>query len=233
VRRVIAVGTDAMINRLSLANFCALGVLSRRNDSPEAACRPFDARRQGFVIGEGAGALVLERIDEGPSPPHTLGYLAGYGVSADAFSITDKESDGSGVALSIEQALATSGAGADEVVYINAHGPGTRQNDPGEAAAIRRVFAAGAPRIPISSIKGQIGHTIAAAGAIESIVTLLSLTERRAPGTANLETVGEEMADLNILRPGVHPIGEGLGLSISAGFGGVNVSLLIAGPEGR
>lgn len=225
--RVVAVGTDAMISRVSLANFCALGVLSRRNGHPEAACRPFDARRQGFVLGEGAGALVLEN-----DRPGALGYVIGRGLSADADSITNKESDGTGVLLSILQALHHAAAAPAEICFVKAHGTGTRANDAGEAAALRRALGEHATRIPISSIKGQIGHTIAAAGAIEAIVTLLALAARQAPGISGLELVSPDLADLNLLRPGLHPLAAGLGLSLAAGFGGVNVSLVLAGPEG-
>jgi 3-oxoacyl-[acyl-carrier-protein] synthase-1/3-oxoacyl-[acyl-carrier-protein] synthase II len=232
--RVIAVGTDAMINRLSLANFCQLGVLSPRNASPETACRPFDTRRQGFILGEGAGAMVLEAVpDDATWHDRAQGYLIGYGVSADAYSITDKESDGTGVLVAIEQAMHDAGVSPNEITYINSHGTGTRQNDAGEVVAIRRAFGDCASQVPISSIKGQIGHTIAAAGIIEAIVTVLALNAGIAPGTSTLEHLSQDMADLKILGPGVHPIQPGLGLSLSAGFGGVNVSLILAGVEDK
>jgi 3-oxoacyl-(acyl-carrier-protein) synthase len=228
--RVVAVGTDAMVNRLALANFCTLGVLSRRSTQPALACRPFDTRRQGFVLGEGAGALVLE-LEAARPARRARGYLVGHGVSADAYSITDKESDGEGLLMAIEQALRFAEVAPEQITYVNAHGTGTLKNDSGEIAALRRALGKEAARVPISSIKGQIGHPIAAAGAIEAIVTLLAVTEGVAPGTSTLEILSEDMAGMNILGSGVHPIGPGIGMSLSAGFGGVNVCLLVAVAE--
>jgi 3-oxoacyl-[acyl-carrier-protein] synthase-1/3-oxoacyl-[acyl-carrier-protein] synthase II len=232
-RRVIVVGCDAMLSRVNLANFCALGVLSRRNGVPDEACRPFDTRRQGFVMGEGGGALVLEVDPDVRGPGRAVGRLSGYGVSADAYSITDKEPDGDGMLTAVRQAMATGGVSADDVAYVNAHGTGTAKNDTAEAAAIRRALGARAAVVPVSSIKGQIGHTIAAAGIIEAIVTLQAINLRVAPGTQTLGVISPDVADLRILGPGTHPIGPGVGLSISAGFGGVNVCLILAGGDRR
>lgn len=228
-RRAIAVGADAMITRYYLACFSKLGVMSCRNDHPESACRPFDSRRQGFVMGEGAGAMVL---GTGPSGADQVqepqGYIRGYGVSTDAYSFTDKDPEGTGLLIAIRQAMEQAGAAPEQLAYINAHGTGTAVNDSAECVALRRAFGDSLRQIPISSIKGQIGHTIAASGTIEAVVTLKSLLHRLAPGTSTLEQPSEDVADLRILPAGVYSIGPGLGMSISSAFGGVNVCLILA-----
>ncbi len=220
-------GTEACVDPLALASFHTMRALSTRNDEPAKASRPFDRDRDGFVMGEGAGLLVIETLEHalerGAKP---LAVLSGYGTSADAHHITSGPEDGSGGAAAIRTALAKAELEAQDIDYINAHATSTPVGDKTEVAALRNVFADHLPDIPISSTKSATGHLLGAAGGIESIFTILALRENRLPPTLNLEQADENLSDLNLVpkqsigHKVEHAICNGLG------FGGVNAALI-------
>ena len=224
---VVAGGSEAVLTPLARASFGALDTLSESGIS-----RPFDARRDGFVMGEGAAVLVLER--EGAARARgarVLGTLKGYGASSDASHITAPSEDGSGQAAAMTAALADAGVQAGEVDYINAHGTSTQLNDRAETVAIKRALGERAANIPISSTKSAIGHLLGAAGAVEAVATLLALRERVAPPTLGFSE-REEGLDLDYVpdsaRPLSLPDGKApLALSNSFGFGGHNAVLCL------
>jgi 3-oxoacyl-[acyl-carrier-protein] synthase II len=185
----IAVGSDSELYPMGLASFCLLRALSTRNDDPTRASRPFDASRDGFVLGEGAGALVLEELEHARRRSAPLvAEVAGFGSACDAYRVTDPHPDGQGAVLAMTRALADAGLTPGEVGYINAHGTSTPANDRIEARAIRRVFGGDVARVAISSTKSMIGHATVAAGAIEAIVTALTLAHQTIHPTINFET---------------------------------------------
>jgi 3-oxoacyl-[acyl-carrier-protein] synthase II len=224
---VLAGGTDAMVNPVGLLGFSLLGTLSRRNDEPQAASRPFDRDRDGFVIGEGAGILVLEResVARARGAP-ILAELAGYGATCDAYRITDERPDASGAARAITLCLRDAGAAPGDVAYVNAHGTGTRMNDVTETRALRQAFGPHADRLAISSTKSMIGHLLAAAGAVELIASLIALREEFLPPTINLDTP-DPTCDLDFVPLTARPARIDVALSNSFGFGGQNACLLI------
>lgn len=220
-------GTEACIDPLALASFHALHALSTNNDNPVAASRPFDQDRDGFVMGEGCGLMVIETLEHalerGAKP---LATLSGYGTSADAHHITSGPEDGSGGAAAIKAALAKAGLTPQDISYINAHATSTPVGDKAEIAALRNVFADSLPDIPISSTKSATGHLLGAAGGIESIFSILAVRDDIMPPTLNLESPESDLADLNLipnqsLQQSVqHALCNGLG------FGGVNATLI-------
>lgn len=222
---MIAGGTEAALTPLSVSAFARMGALSRRNDDPEAASRPFEKNRDGFVFGEGAGALILETREhaEKRGAP-ILAEVAGYGASADAFHVTQPDPEGAGAALAMRAALKDARANPDEVDYINAHGTSTPYNDRVETVAIKSAFGVEAKRIPVSSTKSQTGHLLGAAGAIEAIVSVLAVARNLIPGTINLEEADPE-CDLDYVGDGPREIDVRLALSNSFGFGGQNSCL--------
>jgi len=226
VDAAITGGYDSMVNPLGVGGFCLLEALSTRNDLRGAASRPFDARRDGFVLGEGAGICVLEEYEEARkrSAP-ILAEVLGYGSTLDAYRVTDPAPDHAGAAAAMGAALADAGLPAAEVDYINAHGTGTRANDPAEVAAIRSVFGERADRIPVSSTKSQIGHLIGAAGAVEFLAALFALKKGIVPATINLTDPDPE-CDLDFvpLIPRRAPVRTVM--SNSFGFGGQNAVIL-------
>jgi 3-oxoacyl-[acyl-carrier-protein] synthase II len=222
---MIAGGTEAALTPLSVSAFARMGALSRRNDNPEAASRPFEKNRDGFVFGEGAGAVILETREhaEKRGAP-ILAEVAGYGASADAFHVTQPDPDGAGAALAMRAALNDARANPDDVDYINAHGTSTPYNDRVETVAIKSAFGVEAKRIPVSSTKSQTGHLLGAAGAVEAIVSVLAVSRNVVPGTINLEEADPE-CDLDYVGDGPRELNVRLAMSNSFGFGGQNACL--------
>lgn len=219
----VAGGADAGITPFYVAGFDRIRALSRRYEEPEAASRPFDADRDGFVIGEGAGVLVLERpADATARGARVHARLAGYGAAGDAYHPVKPRQDGAGLAAAVHEALSHAGATPDDVDYVNAHATGTPLGDAIEADTLARLLPH-AP--PVSSTKGVTGHLLGAAGAVEAGLTALALTRATAPPNANLTDPSPEF-DLRLPRTALDHK-SGLALSVSAGFGGHNVALAL------
>ena len=228
---MLAGGFDSMINPLGVSSFCLLGALSTYNDTPQTASRPFDATRNGFVLGEGAAFLILEEWEKAKTRGARIyAELAGEGNTLSSYRITDSHPNGDGAIQAIEQALRDAGVKATEVDYINAHGTSTKMNDLSETNAIKAVFKEQAPHLPISSTKGQTGHLIAAAGALEAALSVLSIKNACVPKTANL-THPDPECDLDYIADGPREKSLGVVLSNSFGFGGSNSSLLFKHPD--
>jgi len=224
---VLAGGADAMINPVGMLGFSMLGTLSRRNDEPQRASRPFDKERDGFVIGEGAAVVVLERESIARARGATvLAEAAGYAATCDAFRITDERPDATSAAEAIHLCLADAGAEPCDIGYINAHGTGTPMNDVTETRAIREALGSRAEDVPISSTKSMIGHTLAAAGALELAAMTLALNESFIPPTINYETP-DPNCDLDYVPNVVRNARFDAALSNSFGFGGQNACLVI------
>jgi len=222
---MIAGGTESALTPLSLAAFARMGALSRRNDDPRTASRPFDAGRDGFVFGEGSGVLVLERREAAEARGvHIYGSITGYGASADAFHITQPDPKGAGAVLAMKWALADAGVPPAEVHYINAHGTSTPYNDRVETIAIKEAFGPEAKRVPVSSTKSNTGHLLGAAGAVEAAVCLLALERKTIPPTINLSEHDPE-CDLDYVPEGPRRAEIDCALSNSFGFGGQNACL--------
>jgi 3-oxoacyl-[acyl-carrier-protein] synthase II len=221
---VLAGGSEAMITPLVMAGFAQMGALSRREDDPATASRPFDADRDGFVAGEGAGILVMERVkDARARGAHIHGRIVGYGATADAHHMTSPHPDGTGIEAAVRAALADAGADPDNVEHVNAHGTSTPLNDLAEARMLRRTLT-GDPLV--TSTKGVTGHLLGAAGAVEAAFTLLSVEHELVPPTANL-FIPDPRIDIKLaLTLTSLPID--LALSTSCGFGGQNTVLAIA-----
>ncbi len=224
---ILAGGTEASINPISLAGFCALRALSTRNDDPRRASRPFDAERDGFVMGEGAAVLVLETeehlVRRGGS---AYAELVGYGVTNDASHVTAPHPEAKGAIRAMQLALADAGLEPGDIDYINAHGTSTPMNDRLESLAIRKVFQADAERLVVNSTKSMIGHLLGAAGAVELAVTALSLKEGYVHPTINLETKDPD-CDLDYVANQGRPLPIRAALSNSLGFGGHNCTLAV------
>jgi 3-oxoacyl-[acyl-carrier-protein] synthase II len=224
---VLAGGADGMINPVGVLGFSMLGTLSRRNDEPERASRPFDRDRDGFVIGEGAAVVVLERekFAKARGAP-VFAEAAGYSATCDAYRITDERPDASGAAAAIQCCLQDAGADVADVGYVNAHGTATQMNDLTETRAIKEVFGPRAYDLLVSSTKSMIGHLLAGAGAVELVASLLALREGFVPPTINYETPDPE-CDLDYVANRARAARFDVGLSNSFGFGGQNACLLI------
>jgi len=226
----LAVGAECIVAPIEVQLFSLLGVLSKRNDAPEHASRPFDVLRDGFVIGEGAGVLVLEEAERARRRgAPILAELAGYGTSCDAYRITDEAPDGHGAILAMSRALADAQLGETDVDYVNAHGTSTPMNDRMETMVIKAVFGAHARKLAVSSTKSMIGHTISAAGAIELITTVLALRDQVLPPTINYE-VPDPDCDLDYVPNRARPARIRAAISNSFGFGGHNDCLLVRQP---
>lgn len=228
---VLAGGFDSMIDPIGLASFCLLGALSPDNDTPERASRPFDATRNGFVLGEGAGFLVLEAWDAARRRGARIyAELAGDGNSLSSYRITDSHPSGDGPIQAMRQALADAGTRPEEVDYLNAHGTSTLMNDRSECAAVRAVFGPHAGRIAVSSTKSLMGHLIAGTGAVEAALCALAIHHGVLPVNANLVEPDPE-CDLDFVRdqPRVRPIR--VAMSNSFGFGGSNSCLALRHPD--
>jgi len=224
---IIAGGSEAAITPLGLAGFCAAKALSTRNDDPEHASRPFDKDRDGFVMGEGAGIVILESLDHALSRGASIrAELIGYGATDDAYHITAPSPDGESAARAMSNALADGGVKPEEVDYINAHGTSTPLNDKVETLAIKKVFGDYAYKIPVSSNKSMIGHLLGAAGVIELIATILSMEKEMIPPTINYEFPDSE-CDLDYVPNKARPKKINVALSNSLGFGGHNATLVV------
>jgi 3-oxoacyl-[acyl-carrier-protein] synthase II len=225
-RAMIAGGSDMAINPLSLAAFDNMHALSRCNDDPQGASRPFDATRDGFVMGEGAGMLILEDLDFAKARGATiLAEMVGYGSTADAYHVTEPPPDGAGIARAMRRALQKAGLRPDQIDYINAHGTSTPYNDLTETNAIKNCFAEQAYRVPVSSTKSMIGHTIGAAGAIEAVVSIMSILTGIITPTINLHHPDPE-CDLDYVPNKVCNATVNVAMSNSMGFGGHNACLI-------
>lgn len=223
---------DEMIDEYMITGFSLLRALSFDNDRPDRACRPFDGRRSGFVLGEAGAALVLETLESarrrGAAP---LVELAGYGATSDGVNITACHPQGEGLRLAMERALSDGGIPREEVAYVNAHGTATRLNDLAETRAIRALFGPLADRIKVNATKSMIGHSVAAAGAVEAAVTVTSMLEGIVHPTRNLESPDPE-CDLDCCRGGAAELRIGAALSNSCGFSGGNGCLAFRRLEG-
>jgi 3-oxoacyl-[acyl-carrier-protein] synthase II len=221
-------GAHSMIHPLGLTGFNLLTALSTYNAEPSKASRPFDLHRDGFVLGEGAGMLVLEEAEHAQRRRAPIyAELTGYGTTADAFRVTDSHPDGRGASACIRLALADSGLAPSDIGYINAHGTSTQVNDKVETLAIKQVFGEVAYRVPVSSSKSMIGHLIAAAGAVELIITIMALRRSLLPPTINYEVPDPE-CDLDYIPNVAREQRLRHALSNSFGFGGQNISLIVS-----
>ena len=224
---IIAGGSEAAVTPLGLAGFCSAKALSTRNDDPEHASRPFDKERDGFVMGEGAGIVILEALEHALSRGASIhAELIGYGATDDAYHITAPSPDGQSAARAMSNALADGGVKPEEVDYINAHGTSTPLNDKIETLAIKKVFGDYAYKIPISSNKSMIGHLLGAAGVVELIATILSMEKETVPPTINYEFPDPE-CDLDYVPNKARPKKIKVALSNSLGFGGHNATLVV------
>jgi 3-oxoacyl-[acyl-carrier-protein] synthase II len=225
---ILAGGAESTITPFVLDGYSSMGVLSQRNDVPEKASRPFDAERDGFVMGEGAGVLVLERLEHARKRrAEILAYLRGFGMTCDAYNIAIPEPEGVSAALAMQQAMTDARLGPDEIGHINAHGTSTKANDRIESNAIRKAFGPHGQRVPVTSNKSMIGHTLGAAGAIEAAATVLSLHHGIIPPTINYETPDPD-CDLNIVANKAREAKIAAAISSSFGFGGQNGVLVFA-----
>ena len=224
---MLAGGSEAGIHEAWVAAFCAMRALSTRNDDPAGASRPFDRDRDGFVMGEGSGVLVLEALEHalarGAAP---LAELVGYGATADASHITLPAPGGSGAVRAARRALEKAGLTPADIDHVNAHATSTPEGDKAEAQAIRTILGARAPEVPITANKSMLGHTLGAAGAIEAIASVMAIQTGTIPPTINLEHPDAEAADLDLM-PGLaaHRRVDTV-LSNSFGFGGQNTALI-------
>lgn len=229
---MITGGSEATITPLTVAGFAAMKAMSTRNDEPASASRPFDATRDGFVMGEGAGCLILEAEEVARARgARILGEVAGYGLTADAYHITAPSPDGEGATQAMRMALEDAGAQPEEVSYVNAHGTSTPHNDRSESAAIRTLLGNHAEKIVVGSTKSMTGHLLGAAGAIEGVISVLACHHGIVPPTINL-TNPDPDCDLDYAVDGARTMPVGLVLSNSFGFGGHNVSLAFRRFEG-
>jgi 3-oxoacyl-[acyl-carrier-protein] synthase II len=223
----LVVGTDASVTPESLIRFSLLSALSARNDPPQAAARPFSKDRDGFVMAEGAGALVLESLDSARARgAEVLGIIEGCGEMADTFHRTRSSPDGKPIIGCMRDAIADAGLTPDDIGYINGHGTGTPENDKMEWLGVSAVFGERAGAVPISSNKSMIGHTLTAAGAIEAVFTVLSLREAILPPTINYETPDPALP-VDCVPNKARPARVAHAISNSFGFGGQNVCVVI------
>jgi 3-oxoacyl-[acyl-carrier-protein] synthase II len=230
VDSALAGGFDSMISPVGIAGFCLLSALSADNETPERASRPFDLTRNGFLLGEGAGFLVLEEWESARRRgAHIYAELAGDGNSLSSYRITDSPPDGDGPIQSMRQGLADAGASIDEVDYVNAHGTSTFMNDRSESAALHAVFGARVKNVPVSSTKSSMGHLIAAAGAVEVAVCALAIRHEELPINANLREPDPD-CNLTLVRdvPQQRPVR--VAMSNSFGFGGSNSCVVLRSP---
>jgi 3-oxoacyl-[acyl-carrier-protein] synthase II len=224
---MMAGGAHSMIHPYGVTGFNRLTALSTRNDSPATASRPFDQTRDGFVLGEGASVLMLEEYGFAQARgANMLCEIVGYGSSADAYRITDQDPGGEGAAAGMKAALADATVTPEQIDYISAHGTSTPQNDSTETRAIKVVFGANAKNVPVSSVKGCIGHLIAAAGATELITCILAIRDQILPPTANLDTP-DPACDLDYIPNKPRPAKVEICMSNSFGFGGQNDTIII------
>ncbi len=224
---MVAGGAEAAISHIAFAGFCAARALSTRNDDPARASRPFDRERDGFVMGEGSGIVILESLDHAlQRGAHIYAEIAGYGMSGDAFHITAPDPEGIGARLSMQRALDSAGLDPGAVDYINAHGTSTGYNDRIETLAIKKTFGRYAPGLAISSTKSMTGHLLGAAGAVELIATLLCMEHQTVHPTINYEFPDPD-CDLDYVPNRARALKIGVALNNSFGFGGANATLAV------
>lgn len=223
---IIAGGTESCITPLGLAGFCSMKALSTRNDQPQKASRPFDKERDGFIMGEGAGIVILETEEHAKKRGAKIyAEFAGYGMSCDAYHMTAPDPSGEGAYLAMKHALINSKISPEEVDYINAHGTSTKLNDKSETEGIKKALGERAYKIPISSIKSMVGHLLGAAGGVEFVITCLTVKENIIPPTMNYEYPDPE-CDLNYVPNEAIEKEVKVALSNSFGFGGHNITLV-------
>lgn len=225
---MIAGGTEAVITPLAIGGFSSMKALSTRNDEPEKASRPFDSERDGFVVGEGSGVLILEEMGFAlRRGARIYAEIVGYGMSADAYHITSPSPGGEGAARCMENTLKDAGISPGDVDYINAHGTSTKQGDELESAAIKKVFGEHARKVAIGSTKSMTGHLLGAAGGVEAAVAVLSITHSVVPPTINLDNPDPECdLEMDYIPHRARAVQVNCALSNSFGFGGTNASLL-------
>jgi 3-oxoacyl-[acyl-carrier-protein] synthase II len=225
---MIAGGVEAPVNRLGVAGFAAMRALSTRNDDPQRASRPFDKNRDGFVISEAAGVVVLESLEHALARGARIhAEVIGYGMSGDAHHMTAPPEDGVGAQLSMRNAIRDAGIDPSEVGYINAHGTSTELNDKIETLAIKNLFGAHAYELAVSSTKSMTGHALGGAGGIEGIFTALAVAQQKLPPTINLTDPDPE-CDLDYVPNAMREAAVRVALSNSFGFGGTNATLAFA-----
>jgi len=230
---VISGGSDSVVVPIAMAGLGVMTALSTRNDDPQRACRPFDLNRDGFVMGEGSAALVLESLEHAQERgARILAEVSGYGTNNDAYHISAPSENGEGAALCMALALEDAGMDVSEIGYINAHGTSTKLNDRGETAAIKTVFGERAYQIPVSSTKSMTGHLLGASGAIEAMVTVKTLSTGIIPPTINYETPDPD-CDLDYVPN--NPRNESVkhAMSNSFGFGGHNATIVLSKYDGQ
>jgi 3-oxoacyl-[acyl-carrier-protein] synthase II len=223
---MFAGGSEAVITPLTIGGFCAMKALSTRNDAPQQASRPFDKGRDGFVMGEGAGILILEELEHAERRGAKIyAELVGYGMSADAYHMTAPEPEGLGAIASMRLALEDAGLGPGDIDYINAHGTSTPVGDVAETKAIKKVFGDHAYRLTVSSVKSMTGHLLGAAGGVESLATVLTLYHGLIPPTINYDEPDPE-CDLDYVPNKARQVDVRAALTNSFGFGGTNATLV-------
>ena len=224
---ILTGGTEASITPISIAGFSSMKALSTRNDSPSTASRPFDAERDGFVMGEGAGVLVLESLEHALARgAHIYAEMAGYGTHTDAHHITAPDPEAAGASRAMTKALEDAGIAPEDIQYINAHGTSTDYNDRLETLAIKNVFGEHAGALLVSSTKSMTGHLLGAAGGVEAIACVFALQHQMAPPTINYETP-DKACDLNYVPNTAQPAAIFATMSNSLGFGGHNATIII------
>jgi 3-oxoacyl-[acyl-carrier-protein] synthase II len=224
---MIAGGSEAAITPMSVGGFAAMRALSTRNDDPARASRPFDKDRDGFVIGEGAGILILEELELAKARGASIyAEIVGYGLSADAFHLTAQPEDGNGAVRSMRLAIRKAGIRPDQVDYINAHGTSTPINDPTETLAVKQTFGDHAYKLVMSSTKSMTGHLLGAAGGLEAGICALAVRDQRVPPTINLDAA-DPACDLDYAPHASRQMRVDYALSNSFGFGGTNGTLLL------
>ena len=223
---MICGGTEACITPMGIGGFAAMRALSTRNDQPERASRPWDLHRDGFVVGEGSGILVLEELEHARRRgARILAETVGYGMSADAYHVTAPPPDGEGAVRVMRNAMRDAGIQPQQIAYINAHGTSTEVGDRAETAAIKRCFGEHAPKLAVSSTKSMTGHLLGGAGGLEAGLTVLAIRDQVAPPTINYETPDPE-CDLDYVPNKARPMHIDYALSNSFGFGGTNGALI-------
>ena len=224
---MIAGGSEAAITPMSVGGFASMRALSTRNEEPTRASRPFDKDRDGFVIGEGAGMLILEELESRSGAARTIyAEIVGYGLSSDAYHLTGQPEDANGAVRSMRMALQEGGRDAGQVDYINAHGTSTPINDPTETLAVKTTFGEHAKKLVMSSTKSMTGHLLGAAGGLEAGICALAVRDQVAPPTINLDDP-DPACDLDYAPHTKRPMKIRYALSNSFGFGGTNGTLLL------
>lgn len=224
---MLAGGAEASITPVGLGGFAAARALSKNNDNPVGASRPWDKGRDGFVLGDGAGVVVLEEYEKAKARGAKIyAEVVGFGMSGDAFHMTSPPNDGSGAALSMANALRSAGMNPEDIQYINAHGTSTPAGDIAETRAVNSIFKGATDQLAVSSTKSMIGHLLGAAGAVEAIFSVLAIRDQVAPPTINLDDPEEECSSLNLVPNTPQEMKITAALSNSFGFGGTNGSLI-------